>query len=203
MNSCNCGGGIVKLQDGDGLLSMGEVMTMSEQHLIIIRGNSGSGKTTVANALRSAMREKFGKGGTMLVSQDAIRIDILDVKDTSDNDSIALIYDICMYGMKLKKNVILEGILDRWKYGEILLKLISEWQGQTHIYYYNIPLDVTLNRHEMRPQKELFSKDHMRSWYNSDNCLNIPGERIITEDVSLGEAIVMIQKDCDERDRTR
>ena len=38
-------------------------------HLIILRGNSGSGKSTVSKALREAMRERYGKGSTMLVSQ--------------------------------------------------------------------------------------------------------------------------------------
>ncbi|MDE6748486.1 MAG: zeta toxin family protein, partial [Lachnospiraceae bacterium] len=39
--------------------------------LIILRGNSGSGKTTVAKALQ----EKFGRN-TMLISHDMVRMDI-------------------------------------------------------------------------------------------------------------------------------
>ena len=172
---------------------------MHAQHLIIIRGNSGSGKTTAANTLRCAMREKLGKGSTLLVQQDTIRIDILDVKDTSDNDSIGLIDDICRYGMGLGKNVILEGILDRWKYGQMLYRLISDWPGPTHIYYYDIPLEETLMRHESRPQKALFSKERMRGWYNTDNALNIQGEQIITEEVSLEDAVAMMLIDCESK----
>lgn len=44
--------------------------------LITLRGNSGSGKTTIAKALQ----EKFGKN-TMLLSQDVIRRDILKTND--------------------------------------------------------------------------------------------------------------------------
>ena len=44
--------------------------------LIVLRGNSGSGKTTVAKELQN----KFGNN-TMLLSQDVIRRDILKVKD--------------------------------------------------------------------------------------------------------------------------
>jgi tRNA uridine 5-carbamoylmethylation protein Kti12 len=167
-------------------------------HLIIIRGNSGSGKSTVSKALREAMRDKYGKGGTMLVSQDTIRIDILDVKDTSDNESIALIQKICIYGLELKKNVILDGILDRWKYGEMLATLIKEWGDNVHIYYYDIPLEVTLERHDMRPQKNMFSKDAMRGWYNSDNKLNLPNEHIFDEKISVDEAVAKILADCQE-----
>ena len=47
--------------------------------LIILRGNSGSGKTTVAKELQ----KKFGYN-TMLISQDEIRRNILWVKDGID-----------------------------------------------------------------------------------------------------------------------
>lgn len=167
-------------------------------NLIIIRGNSGSGKSTTSKALREVMREKYGKGSTMLVSQDVIRIDILDVKDTLDNESIALIHDICKYGLELKKNVILDGILDRWKYGKMLMTLIKEWGDNVHIYYYDVPLEVTLKRHDMRPQKNIFSKEAMRGWYNSDNKLNLPNEYIFDEKISVDEAVAKILTDCKE-----
>ena len=47
--------------------------------LIILRGNSGSGKTTVAKALQ----EKFGYN-TMRISQDEVRRNMLWVKDGID-----------------------------------------------------------------------------------------------------------------------
>ena len=46
------------------------------EKIIILRGNSGSGKTTVARALQ----KKFGYN-TMMSSQDEIRRNILWVKD--------------------------------------------------------------------------------------------------------------------------
>ena len=169
---------------------------MTKHHLIIIRGNSGSGKTTLAKALRIAMREIFGKSSTMLVSQDVIRVDILDVKDTSDNESIGLIHEICEYGQKLGKNVVLDGIFDRWKYGEMLSDLIKHWSGDVHIYYYDVPLEITLERHDTRPQKNVFTKENMRGWYNSDNKLNLPNEHIFNEHISIDEAVVQILADC-------
>lgn len=166
------------------------------QHLIIIRGNSESGKSTVAKALRNAMREVYGKGSTMIVSQDVIRIDILDVKDTADNESIALIQEICEYGLNLGKNVILDGILDRWKYEEMLSKLIKNWGDGVHVYYYDIPLEITFERHDMRPQKDVFTKENMRGWYNSDNKLNLQNERIFNENITVDEAVAQILADC-------
>jgi predicted kinase len=169
---------------------------MTQQHLIIIRGNSGSGKTTVANTVRGEMREIFGRGSTMLVPQDVVRLDMLDVKDTSDNESIELIYEICEYGLKCGKHVILDGILDRRKYGEMLTRLCGNWSGEVHAYYLDIPLGITLERHDMRPQKDMFTKQEMISWYNADNKLNMQNEYVFEETVSAQEAAAKIIADC-------
>ncbi|GHU43346.1 hypothetical protein FACS1894111_08790 [Clostridia bacterium] len=168
------------------------------QHLIIIRGNSGSGKTTVAEALRNALKTIYGKGSTLLVSQDIIRIEILDVNDTPGNESIALIQNACEYGLQNGKNVILEGILDRRKYGEMLTALIENWGDGVHSYYYSVPLEITLKRHDMRPKKDIFTKEEMCSWYNADNQLNLPNERIFDEHISADEAVAQILSDCKE-----
>lgn len=75
--------------------------------LITLRGNSGSGKTTIARALQ----EKFGKN-TMLLSQDVIRRDILKTNDgagTRANDVLIMLLE---YGHAHNELVILEGILN-------------------------------------------------------------------------------------------
>ncbi|GAB2933366.1 hypothetical protein GCM10027203_37290 [Nonomuraea fastidiosa] len=45
--------------------------------LVVIRGNSGSGKTSVARALRQA----YGRRGLALIGQDVVRRDILREHD--------------------------------------------------------------------------------------------------------------------------
>lgn len=54
--------------------------------LIILRGNSGYGKTTTALALQRTLGE-----ATLLVSQDVVRRDMLKVHDRDGNLSIELI----------------------------------------------------------------------------------------------------------------
>ncbi len=81
-----------------------------EVKLIILRGNSGSGKTTTAKALQ----KKFGHG-TMLISQDVVRREMLFVKDGPDTEAIKLLNELVLYGKKHCNIVILEGILNsRW-----------------------------------------------------------------------------------------
>ena len=73
--------------------------------LIILRGNSGSGKTTVAKELQ----KKFGYN-TMLISQDEIRRNILWVKDGIDTKALPLMIELLKYGYEHSDIVILEGI---------------------------------------------------------------------------------------------
>ena len=57
--------------------------------LVILRGNSGSGKTTVARALQ----RKIGFN-TMLISQDEIRRNMLWVKDGIDTKALPLMIEL-------------------------------------------------------------------------------------------------------------
>lgn len=59
--------------------------------LIILRGNSGSGKTTVAKELQ----KRFGRN-TMLISQDVVRRDMLKEKSiTSEKELQDIVGEIC------------------------------------------------------------------------------------------------------------
>jgi len=78
------------------------------QKLIILRGNSCSGKSTIAKKLQI----KLGYG-TMLIPQDIIRRQIIRVKDSIGNPSIELIYRTALYGKEIGYDVILEGILTK------------------------------------------------------------------------------------------
>lgn len=59
--------------------------------LIVLRGNSGSGKTAVAKELQ----KWFGRN-TMLISQDAVRRDMLKEKSiTSEKELQDIVGEIC------------------------------------------------------------------------------------------------------------
>lgn len=75
--------------------------------IVIIRGNSGSGKTTVAKELC----EKLG-ADCMLLSQDVIRREILHTNDGVDNVAIELLSKLVLFGKEYSNIVVLEGILN-------------------------------------------------------------------------------------------
>ena len=100
--------------------------------LVILRGNSGSGKTTVARALQ----RKIGFN-TMLISQDEIRRNMLWVKDGIDTKALPLMIELLKYGNEHSDIVILEGIMyDEWY--NPLFNVANELYGaNVYSYYFN------------------------------------------------------------------
>lgn len=164
---------------------------MEDSHLIILRGNSGSGKTTVAKLLFDHFH-----ADAMLVSQDVVRRTMLRVKDVPDNSAIELIYRLCSYGNQLNKIVILEGILRRDIYGDMLTKLISDFNGLARVYYFDIPFNETLRRHATKPNAHEFGEAEMRQWWRSNDVLGVKEEQIFNAEMSADDMLKNIVNDC-------
>ncbi|NLA43250.1 kinase [Candidatus Saccharibacteria bacterium] len=156
--------------------------------LIIFRGNSGCGKTTTAKLLQKELGY-----GTMLVSQDVIRREMLRVSDESNNPAIQLIYDLCMYGSRIGYTVILEGILSKKKYGSMLLELLDNFEGEKNIFYFDIPFDETVRRHSNKPNSHEFGEKEMKEWWKDKDYLGIEGECIIDENMTQEQIVHSIK----------
>lgn len=157
--------------------------------LVIIRGNSGSGKSTIAKRLQ----QELGYG-TMLIPQDVIRREILRTKDVPKNPSIQLIEDIAVYGHRIGYDVIIEGTLVRKRYGDMIRKLI-ELFDKTYTYYFDLPLEETLRRHDMKPNSHEFGEEQIRQWYIEKDTLGLPDERLFTAQQSEDEILQSIMQD--------
>ena len=164
---------------------------MTTSHpLIILRGNSGCGKTSTARLLQRQLGY-----GTMLVSQDVVRREILRVKDSENNPAIQLIYDLCMYGNNVGYTVILEGILSNKRYGAMLHQLLNDFQGETLIYYFDVSFEETVRRHATKPNAHEFGEAEMRQWWKDQDILGVPGEQRIGEKQVQAEIVDMIRRD--------
>ena len=73
-----------------------------------MRGNSGSGKSTVARALQTT----FERGRCLIVAQDRIRREMLRELDIAGGQNIDLIGVIATWGLDRGMVVIVEGILN-------------------------------------------------------------------------------------------
>ncbi|NCO10626.1 kinase [Candidatus Saccharibacteria bacterium] len=150
----------------------------SSSKLIIIRGNSGSGKSTIAHRVRSEMGDKV-----MLLQQDVLRRDILKVEDREGNPVIGLIEQLAMYGKSLGYDVLLEGILSKKKYGSLLEGLMEKFD-ESFVYYFDLSFEETLRRHGLRDQRTDFDESKLREWWLEDDTLDIRSEHIFGDSMS-------------------
>ncbi|MFD1677676.1 kinase [Alicyclobacillus fodiniaquatilis] len=158
-----------------------------ESKLIIIRGNSGSGKTTTAKSLQDHLGH-----GTLLVSQDVVRRDMLKVHDREGNLSIDLIRQIAEYGKDKCEFVIVEGILYKSRYGDMLNHLIQFYAQKTFAYYFDLPFEETVRRHKSSSKRMEFGEDSLRSWWNPNDTLGVDGETILTHDMSECDVLKLV-----------
>lgn len=161
-----------------------------DSKLIILRGNSGSGKTTTALKLQELLGE-----ATLVVSQDVVRRDMLKVNDREGNLSIELIKQIAEYGLGKCPVVIVEGIMVNERYKNMLLDLIHTFKPNVYAYYFDLPFDETLDRHKKRTKVNEFGEKEMRSWWNEKDYLGIPHERMIPKELTQEEVVQIIVND--------
>lgn len=159
------------------------------QNIIIIRGNSGSGKSTVA----CRVREKLGDN-VMFLQQDVLRRDILKVEDKIGNPVIGLIRQLAIYGKDNGYTILLEGIFAESKYGAVLKELIPQFD-MAYVYYMDIPFEETLRRHNLRHKNNDFGEVEMREWWREKDYLGVEGEVILDEHLSEDELVERILKD--------
>lgn len=156
--------------------------------LIILRGNSGSGKTTIAKELQ----RKFGSN-TLLISQDAIRREMLMVSDGPDSPAIPMLKELLRYGKDHCETVILEGIMVADWYRP-LFELAKELFGKNiYAYYFDIPFEETLKRHKTRAKSGEFGEEAMRDWWVEKDYSEVLDETAITADKDMETIIEEIR----------
>jgi predicted kinase len=163
------------------------VVGSDQTRLIVLRGNSGSGKSTVATALREACGR-----GIAWVSQDLIRRIVLREKDRPGGVNIGLIDQVARYSLDNGYHVILDGIFYADRYEPMLAALSHDHQGVSRFYYLDVSIEETLCRHLTRPQAAEFGADDMRTWYRAGDLLTGVREHVIPQTSSLDDTIGLI-----------
>jgi predicted kinase len=165
----------------------------AETRLIVLRGNSGSGKSAVAAAVRRA----YGKRGFAIVGQDLLRREILKEQDVPGGVNIGLIEITARYALDHGYHVIVEGILQATHYAGMLQRLADDHRGMTAFYYLDIPFAETLRRHATKPKANEFGEAQMRRWYLPLDLLPFVDEIVVPETSSLDETVSLIMRAFD------
>lgn len=157
--------------------------------LIIIRGNSASGKSTIARTIR----EQYGKRELTIIEQDYVRIQILNRYDGPGRPYVGLIDLIARYALNNGFHVIVEGILDAAANGAMLSQLAVDHCGENFAFYLDIPFEETLRRHAARSLANEFGAESMQGWYRSLDLIPPLDECVIPSDSTLADSVALIR----------
>ncbi|MFG3590316.1 AAA family ATPase [Streptomyces sp. NPDC047990] len=161
-----------------------------ETRLVVLRGNSASGKSSVA----AGLRERFGRG-LAVVGQDNLRRVVLRERDRPGAANIGLIGLTARYALDAGFHVVVEGILYAEHYGAMLTALRADHRGPTHGYYLDVPFEESLARHTTKPIADDVSEAQLREWFRPRDLLPGGTETVIGADSALRETVDRILHD--------
>jgi predicted kinase len=157
--------------------------------LIVLRGNSGSGKSTIARELR-----RLHPGRFVWLEQDNFRRIVIDEDGLAQRPLTAEMIDRCArLALGSGRDVIVEGILDASRYGAMLRALRDAYPSSSEFFYFSISFDETVRRHATRPLADAFGPEDMAAWYREDDRLTGMQEYVIDEHDSLEQILHRIQ----------
>lgn len=162
----------------------------TETALVVLRGNSGSGKSSTALELRAAAGR-----GIAWVEQDYLRRIVLREHDVPDGTNIGLIDGTVRYALDHGYHVILDGIFFSGHYGAMLESLCRDHAGATFFYYFDVSFDETLRRHSARRQAADFGATDMRAWYRNPDPLGFVAERHVPESNTLEQTVTRLLRE--------
>ena len=158
--------------------------------LIVLRGNSGSGKSTIAKMIL----EELGDSKIAYIEQDHIRRIIYREKGSVDGANIGAIENLVKYSLKNNYNVILEGIL-HLKLHKNMLRRISKLTKQSYFFYLDIPYEETFKRHRTKKLHKEISPAKHKSWFLEDDRTNFQNEHVIDHKMSKKQIVDFILKE--------
>lgn len=155
--------------------------------LVVLRGPSGSGKSSTASLLRSHFDEP-----TALIEQDYLRRIVLKEKDVANGNNHDLIKQVVFFAFDRGYSVILEGIFDAGRYEHMFEEILERHPNNNYFFYFDVSLDETLRRHQTKPNKDDFGETELRQWFKLNDLLKCKKEMIIPELESLKAVVERI-----------
>jgi predicted kinase len=159
--------------------------------LIILRGNSGSGKSTVAELIAKDASTKIA-----IIDADYYRVNMLFPKPIDKDDLAALMYQDVLYCLEHGYTVIWDSIFyanDRNKeyLGNFIIKTHPK---DNYIFNFDISFEETVRRHKQRNKSSDFTDEEMKGWYHPIESLGYDFEYTIPEASSANESIAFIKQ---------
>ena len=165
--------------------------TLSAPPLVILRGNSASGKSTVARRLQRTLP----RGRVAVIGQDPVRRDLLWEHDSGQGDTIGLLTAMALHCLSIGRLTILEGIFGAERYDGMFARMLRDAPGPTLVYYLDVSLPETLRRHAGKPIAAHVPAEEVASWYRPHDELGVPGEQVLGEELDEEAMVQRILED--------
>ena len=162
-----------------------------DTRLVVLRGNSGSGKSTVARALQRERPRDLA-----WVSQDLLRREVLRARDVAGATAVDLVDATARFALDRGLHVVVDGILNSWKYGAMLRCLVRDHVGASTAYLWDVPLEETVRRHATKPVADDFGEAELREWYHPRHLVPGLDEVVLGPEVTAEAALARIRGDA-------
>ncbi|MRH90210.1 kinase [Nocardia sp. SYP-A9097] len=129
--------------------------------LVVLRGNSASGKSTTATTLQHSME----RSTCVVVPQDVVRRKMTWEPDEAGRINVELIEHIATFALARGLVTIVEGILDTRRYGAMLERLANA-APRSLFYAFDLSFEETLLRHASRPLAAEVPESFLAQWYH-------------------------------------
>ncbi|MBC7596151.1 MAG: kinase [Kineosporiaceae bacterium] len=157
--------------------------------LIVVRGNSGSGKSTVAAQLQERL-----PGKTVFLSQDYFRRVIYNEHEQESLAHADLIEVAATHALRAGHNVVLDGIFNATRYSPMLERVRSATE-ESRFYAFDLSLEETLRRHRSRSKAGDFTAEEISGWYHGWQPLQFVSEHRIDASESVTATVQRILED--------
>lgn len=166
-----------------------DVPALAGRRLLVLRGPSAAGKSTVAAEVAQACPEKVA-----ILEEDCVRRVVLRRQDEDRVACRRMLRASAMAALESGFHVVLEGILTARHYREMIGDLAAENPGRTYVFYFDVSLQETVRRHQTKPIAGDVAPSLLRDWYSAASPLGLPIETVIPETFTVEQAVRFIQQ---------
>ncbi|WP_094763714.1 AAA family ATPase [Luteococcus japonicus] len=154
--------------------------------LIVLRGNSGSGKSTSARQLQQELGHP-----TAVLQQDHFRRVIYREREQDSMLHADLLEVAAMHCLERDQHVVLEGIFNAMRYSP-MLERVAAASRDARFYAFDLSFEETARRHATRPQSADFTVEEMASWYHGWQPLPFVEEHRVTAEETIPDLVTRI-----------
>lgn len=109
------------------------------------------------------VQRELPRGRVAVIGQGHVRTELLWEHDSGPGDTISLVEVMVRHYLARGRIAVLEGIFRAARYQQMCERLITGHDGPSLVYYLNVSLPETLQRHPLRPIADDVSDEQVTS----------------------------------------